>query len=161
MTITLSNISFNTSTSDTPSWTTLFDLVYPEGAYYLSNISTSPATLFGNTASQWTQVTGVYLRADKNTTSAGNNSMTLQVKHLPPHKHLMRIGWGDSNGKWDTVNAATGTGSNWGTGLADYLYGIEDYAGHRYYPEDKTYKIGQSFSIMPKYKNCYAWYRNS
>nr|DAU16610.1 MAG TPA: hypothetical protein [Caudoviricetes sp.] len=54
MTITLSSISLNSSTSNTPSWTTLFDLVYPKGAYYLSNLSTSPATLFGNTASQWT-----------------------------------------------------------------------------------------------------------
>lgn len=161
MAVTLSSISLNTSTSDTPSWTTLFDLVYPNGAYYLSNLATSPATLFGNTASQWTQVSGAYLRADKNVNNAGNNTMTLQVKHLPPHKHLTRIGWGDNTGKWDTVKADTGGGSSWGTGLIDYSYGMEDHSGNRYYPDDKTYKLGQSFSIMPKYKNCYAWFRNS
>lgn len=161
MAVTLSSISLNTSTSDTPSWTTLFDLIYPNGAYYLSNLSTSPATLFGNTASQWTQVSGVYLRADKNVNSAGNNTVTLQVKHLPPHKHLIRIGWGDNTGKWDTVKADTGGGNNWGTGLVDYSYGMEDYSGNRYYPNDETYKPGQSFSVMPKYKNCYAWFRNS
>lgn len=49
---------------------------YPVGAYYLSNSSTSPATLFGGT---WTQITtGNYLRSNTGSgvTSSGSSSHT-------------------------------------------------------------------------------------
>lgn len=73
MTITLSNISFNTSTSNTPSWTTLFDLIYPQGAYYLSHKPTSPATLFGNTNSQWVSLDSAVVRTSDNTNTGRND----------------------------------------------------------------------------------------
>lgn len=158
MAITLSNISFNTSTSDTPSWTTLFDLIYPQGAYYLSNDSTSPATLFGNTTSQWTQITGRVLRCDSNTNIGGSNTVTLKITNLPPHDHLLRVGWGSNNEAFDTVQADTGAGSNWGSTKVAYQSAMDDpVSGKRYYLNG----LGKAFSILPAYKNCYAWYRNS
>ena len=42
-------------------WTTLLDAVYPVGAVYQSWSSTSPATLFGGT---WTQITELFLYAN-------------------------------------------------------------------------------------------------
>lgn len=158
MAITLSNISFNTSTSDAPSWTTLFDLIYPNGAYYFSNVSTSPATLFGNTASQWTQITGQVLRCDSNTNTGGSDTVTLKITNLPPHDHLLRVGWGSNNKKFDTVQADTGAGSNWGSTNVVYQSSMDDpVSGKRYHSKD----IGKAFSVLPAYKNCYAWYRNS
>lgn len=158
MAIKLSDINFNTSTSDTPSWTTLFDLIYPKGAYYLSNISTSPATLFGNTASQWTQITGRVLRSDSNTNTGGSNNVTLKITNLPPHDHLLRIGWGSNNSNWDTVQSDTGKGDSWGSTNIVFQSSMDDpVSGTRYHIKD----LGKSFSVLPAYKNCYAWFRNS
>ena len=158
MAVTLSNISFNTSTSDTPSWTTLFDLIYPNGAYYFSNVSTSPATLFGNTASQWTQITGRVLRCDSNTNTGGSNTVTLKITNLPPHDHVLRIGWGDNNDSWDTLKADTGAGSKWPASKINYENYIDvPNSDKRLTPKD----LNKPFSVLPAYKNCYAWYRNS
>lgn len=159
MAVTLSSISLNTSTSNTPSWTTLFDLVYPKGAYYLSNLATSPATLFGNTASQWTQITGRVLRSDSNTNTGGSNTVTLKIANLPPHNHVLRIGWGDNTGNWDTLKADTGAGSNWPASKINYESNIDELgsSGKRLTPKD----LSKPFSVLPAYKNCYAWFRNS
>jgi len=157
MAITLSSIQLNSSTSSTPTWTTLFDLIYPKGAYYLSHESTSPATLFGNTNSQWTQLSSAVVRTSDNTDSGGTNSNY--------HKHLSNWGTYASEG-----NVYIGNGDNKGFGSTvidgdGYFFAFETWndktsGAHRVtYSRDNT--NASDYGNLPVYQNCYGWYRNS
>lgn len=136
-------------------WTSLLDAVYPVGAVYQSWSSTSPATLFGGT---WTKITSRFLYAANSAgTTNGSNTVTLTVAQMPEHKHRFRIGWGDSNSEWNTLNAATGAGSSWGS------------AGDFYYDNGKCFAPsgsspvtgGQAHQNMPAYITCYTWRRTA
>lgn len=157
MTITLSNISLNTSTSNTPSWTTLFDLVYPKGAYYLSHKSTSPATLFGNTNSQWTRLDSAVVRTSDNTNSGGTDA--------DRHQHLSNWGTYGSEG-----NVYLGNGDNEGFGSTvldgdGYFFTFTTWNDKVSGPHRVTYTRpntnASDSNNLPKYQNCYGWYRNS
>lgn len=91
----------------------LLEIVYPVGSVYITSSSTSPATAFGGT---WTQIKDRFPIACGSTyangTTGGKATHTLTVAKMPQHKHRLRIGWGDNNGNWNTLNAATGAGSS-------------------------------------------------
>lgn len=152
MAVTLSSISLNISTSNTPSWTTLFDLVYPKGAYYLSHESTSPATLFGNTNSQWTSLDSAVVRTSDNTDSAGNDWIS--------HYH-----WtcGGTYGSESQVYLMNGDNAPFmSSTMSDRWWATFTT------PVAKVQGVGritsttqEGYSNLPKYQNCYGWYRNS
>lgn len=77
-------------------WVNLMDIVYPIGAFYISNKNTSPSSLIGGT---WAQVTNAAIRGVASSTSAGyygNDSTTLTVDHLPKHTHNWRSYWSEA-----------------------------------------------------------------
>lgn len=111
---------------------TLFDLVYPVGAIYMSVSSTSPAILFGGT---WEQIQNRFLLAAGSSYTAGNTggeaTHTLTKNEMPTHSHEIYSGygdvvsnvsdayryqtWGSSDRGWKTGNLGT---SNIGGGKA-------------------------------------------
>lgn len=136
------------------SWTTLSSLTYPVGAYYLSNSSTSPASLFGGI---WTQVTDDrFLCGASSVTTGGANSQDFTAKDIPNHQHGFRAYWtvsyieASSHQRcvaYDThledSVASTGTGKNWST---DTDHPIQDVV---------------TVNNMPLYRSCYMWYRTA
>lgn len=136
----------------------LLEIVYPVGSVYITSSSTSPATAFGGT---WTQIKDRFPIACGSTyangTTGGKATHTLTVAEMPQHKHRLRIGWGDDNGEWNTLNAATGAGSNWGS------------AGGFYYDESQVFGPGasaptkgdQPHNNMPPYVAKYMWQRTA
>lgn len=111
---------------------TLFDIVYPVGAIYMSVSSTSPASLFGGT---WEQIENRFLLAAGSSYTAGNTggeaTHTLTKNEMPTHSHEIYSGygdvvsnvsdayryqtWGSSDRGWKTGNLGT---SNIGGGKA-------------------------------------------
>lgn len=75
---------------------TLFDIVYPVGAIYMSVSSTSPAILFGGT---WEQIQDRFLLAAGSSYTAGKTggeaTHTLTVSEMPAHSHAIYSGYGD------------------------------------------------------------------
>ena len=143
----------NVSIKDNSSWTTLLNMIYPVGSYYISNSSTSPADKFGGS---WATLTGRFLYCNSGTSTGGTNDQALTDKNIPRHTHLLRIGWGDNNSLWNTLYAATGLGSSWGA-PSTCLPEIQDgYSGERFVPE-----YAPTHNNMPAYKTCYCWYRTA
>lgn len=111
---------------------TLFDIVYPVGAIYMSVSETSPAILFGGT---WEQIQNRFLLAAGSSYTAGNTggeaTHTLTKNEMPTHSHEIYSGygdvvsnvsdayryqtWGSSDRGWKTGNLGT---SNIGGGKA-------------------------------------------
>lgn len=60
------------------------DILHPIGSVWLSNSSTSPASLFGGT---WTQLTNAVLRAATSTGYIGSDTHTLTINEMPSHNH--------------------------------------------------------------------------
>lgn len=78
----------NVSIKDNSSWTTLLNMIYPVGSYYISNNTTSPATRFGGT---WTRLQdNRFLRCYTSAGSTGGSDR---------HKHILPFGF-DENGTW-------------------------------------------------------------
>lgn len=78
-----------------PVFKRIFNLIYPIGSIYLSENSTSPATLFGGT---WTQIKDKFLLTAGDTYKAGNTGgssthkhttagHTLTTNEMPSHTH--------------------------------------------------------------------------
>lgn len=120
------------------------DILYPIGAYYISNDSTSPANIFGGT---WTQITdGRFMRPAVDTSLGGSNS----------HYHWTAIGWGN-NESYAYVNAHK-----------DILYGrVENMSGgdialHNHWTSGLTRQSGTSAATaIPSYRGCFVWYRTA
>ena len=66
------------------SWVNALNIFYPVGAFYISNVSTSPATLLGGT---WAQVTNAAIRGASSTGYTGSDSTTLTTSQIPSHSH--------------------------------------------------------------------------
>ena len=134
------------------SWIDYNLVIYPVGAYYFSNSSTSPATLFGGT---WANLTGRFLYCNNGTGTGGHNSYTLTYDNLPRHSHNLYI-YRTSR----EVNGAglPATGSFGNRGIIE-----SGTVTHPTYQESRTdYQGGSvSFSTMPQYKTCYCWYRTA
>ena len=136
------------------SWTTLSSLTYPVGAYYLSNSSTSPASLFGGT---WTRVTDNRFLCGASSVKTGRaNSQNFRAKDIPNHAHGFRAYWtvsyvaGYSNHRCvaydsssDDSLASMGTSGNWSK---DDNHPIQDVV---------------TVNNMPLYRSCYMWYRTA
>lgn len=79
----------------------LTDLIYPVGSYFLSNSSTSPASLFGG---GWSALTGRFLYCNSGTGTGGSNTHTLTTSEMPSHTHSYYRLWtspgGDGQLQW-------------------------------------------------------------
>ncbi len=135
----LDAIQFNTSTTDTPSWTKLVDLIYPKNSIYLSMGTNNPGNSVGGA---WTAIsTGAVLALTGSngfaTQGHYGGSLKISVKQLPNHSHTlsMRVdpsgfgrisvaGCNNSGYKYDSdlVNA-TGGGQNY----LPYHYSVKGY----------------------------------
>lgn len=86
----LDAIQFNTSTTDTPSWTKLVDLIYPKASMYFSCGGTAPGNSIGGS---WVALNGgaVLALTGKNgfaTQGAYGGSLKISTNQMPSHSHL-------------------------------------------------------------------------
>ncbi len=135
---------------------------HPVGSYYMSSVSTSPATLFGG--GTWERVTDKFLWAAGDNeigTTGGEKSHTLTVDELPSHNHSInqinngyltvsgvRIGWKNQNA----------LGNSAGVRPPDYSENINVII-----PAHDTNNKGGGLShnTMPPYIGVYCWKRTA
>lgn len=127
----------------------LGQVIYPIGAYYFSDSSVSPATLFGGT---WTAIEGGRFVCAANGTNwtageqGGHNWLTLTEAQMPKHTHYVK--W-----SYTTGNAASGSGANY----------IPTQVTWDDNPNMKTNVAGasQQFDNKPEYRATYIWRRTA
>lgn len=124
----------------------LFDLIYPVGAVYISMNNTSPATLFGGS---WTKVEGKFLLGTSSAyptgSSGGEETHTLTVNEMPSHKHTFYLQRGSSTGEK--------------TALLEWTMSSQ-VAGWQPWQTDGT-GSGQAHNNMPPYLAVNMWYRTA
>ena len=137
---------------------TLFDIVYPVGAIYMSVSEISPATLFGGT---WEQIQNRFLLAAGSSYAAGNTggeaTHTLTANEMPSHTHALRANtsWGESEtlapwAQYFGSNILYDVGASGGTITSSYYYDVTQHAGG-----------GGSHNNMPPYLVVYMWKRTA
>ena len=154
---------------------TLFDIVYPVGAIYMSVSEISPATLFGGT---WEQIENRFLLAAGSSYTAGNTggakTVTLTESQIPSHTHSVNLNTGNGGVHTHVVwRYASGSGS-WGANPSGrncattldsgMVMGIADSAGeHNHAISGNTGSTGggKSHNNMPPYLVVYMWKRTA
>lgn len=70
------------------SWVSLLEIIYPVGAFYISNSATSPSSIIGGT---WTKVSGAVLAATGSnsfaTSGSYGGSLAMSINQMPNHNH--------------------------------------------------------------------------
>lgn len=123
------------------SWVNALSVFYPIGAYYLSNSSSSPSSLFGGT---WQSVTSRFLYCSSSITTGGENSHTLTVNEMPSHTH----------GIWYSVSSSPQT--------KGAVFNIGAWNGKGYGGRYMDAEGGSAaHNNMPQYRTCFAWYRTA
>lgn len=109
----LDAIQFNTSTTDTPSWTKLVDLIYPKNSIYLSMGTNNPGDSIGGA---WTAITTgavLALTGSNGFAAVGKNggSLKISANQMPSHRHVTNVenSW---IAFWGTVDTGTGVLAN-------------------------------------------------
>lgn len=114
------------------------DILHPVGSFYFSTASTPPASLFGGT---WVQITGAVIRGNNSLGYGGSDTHSLTENEMPSHRHKI------TTGEWSTA------GSSY----------VPVYAGRT--PSGVNYTVytggGAAFTELPRYYNCYIWYRTA
>lgn len=124
----------------------IFDLIYPVGAIYMSTINVNPSTLFGGTWEAWgtgrVPVGVDTTQTEFNTVekTGGSKTHTLTLEEMPEHKHTLASNVGGGSG---SIN-----GFNWGLSISDW--------GGK-----NTLNAGGSkaHNILQPYITCYMWKR--
>ncbi len=136
------NLICNSITTNTPSSSTILDIVYPVGSIYMSVSNTNPGSLFGGT---WEQIKDKFLLSagDAYTAGAtgGNATHALLEAELP---------------SFSVEASATNQGSSYTDGYL--MTGGYNVTSTRYMMRTGT---ATPFSIMPPYLVVYVWKRNS
>lgn len=126
--------------------TSLFDLIYPVGAVYISMNNTSPATLFGGS---WTKVEGKFLLGTSSAyptgSSGGEETHTLTVDEIPSHNHAFYLQRGGNTSEK--------------TALLEWTRSSQ-VAGWQPWQTDGT-GGGQAHNNMPPYLSVNIWYRTA
>nr|DAU16609.1 MAG TPA: Baseplate structural protein [Caudoviricetes sp.] len=109
----LDAIQFNISTTDTPSWTKLVDLIYPTNSIYLTRGTNVPGDSIGG---NWTAInTGAVLALTGSngfaTVGKNGGSLKISVNQMPSHRHVTSVenSW---IAFWCTVDTGTGVLAN-------------------------------------------------
>lgn len=115
----LDAIQFNTSTTDTPSWTKLVDLIYPKNSIYLTRGTNAPGDAVGG---DWTAITTgsvLALTGSNGFAAVGENggSLKISVKQIPSHSHILA-------GAPNTGNDTSGVCMNVPIANANYGFSI-------------------------------------
>lgn len=144
----LDAIQFNTSTTDTPSWTKLVDLIYPKGCLFFTGTSDAPGELFGGT---WAKLGGgaVLALEGKNGFANATNyggSLKISVNQMPSHSHNSGHGYHD-------VTQSSGT---FFQKCVSYEYFSDDY-----YCENTTSSAGGGQNYLPYHYSVKGYYRTS
>ena len=137
---------------------TLFDIVYPVGAIYMSVSSTSPEILFGGT---WEQIQNRFLLAAGSSYTAGNTggeaAHTLTELEIPRHTHALRANtsWGESEAlapwaQYFGSNILYDVGASGGTITSSYYAEVAQPVGS-----------GAAHNNMPPYLVVYMWKRTA
>ena len=137
---------------------TLFDIVYPVGAIYMSVSETSPASLFGGT---WEQIQNRFLLAAGSSYAAGNTggeaTHTLTANEMPVHSHDLRANtsWGGSEtlapwAQYFGSNILYDVGASGGTITTSYYGNVTQLTGGNV-----------SHNNMPPYLVVYMWKRTA
>ena len=148
----LDAIQFNTSTTDTPSWTKLVDLIYPINSIYLTRGTNTPGDSMGG---NWTAITTgsvLALTGSNGFADVGKNggSLKISVNQMPSHRHVTLLEnewlafWGTidtgtgvlvnaSNGQWGCMGDSRFTGKTFmknaggGENYLPYHYSVKGY----------------------------------
>ena len=128
---------------------------YPVGAVYVSNNSTSPASLFGGS---WTPVDGVFPRFSafsEGIKNGGSNTHTLTTTEMPSHAHTIRTN--DGTNTWPRyykTNAKAGD-------LWNLLAWNSSNTGGNGQPYLTNTGGGGAHNNVPYYRTFYAWIRTA
>lgn len=117
----------------------LLEIIYPIGAFYISNNNTSPAQLIGG---EWEQIIGAVLRGDEVTGYIGEDTHAITVNEMPSHKHQA------SNRHFSYSAGGNLNAPTYGTAQKTTSAGDTAYTGG-----------GQAISLVQRSYNCYIWYR--
>lgn len=147
------------------SFISMTNLIYPVGSYYMSNSSTSPASLFGGS---WTQITSRFLYGYTSITTGGSSSHT--------HSYGIQLHEASSciaSTGYDIGMAHLYNYSNSSTWTAVGTQNIGIISG-TYYTNNigsrntltqvarQAITANASYSsTLPSYRTCYMWYRTS
>ena len=136
--------------------TSLFDLICPVGAVYISMNNTSPATLFGGS---WTKVEGKFLLGTSSAyptgSSGGEETHTLTVNEMPSHLH-------DGIFYSETQGATSGSNIGLNNGTAGYKLSWTGSAGTANIEiHTNLAGGGQAHNNMPPYLAVNMWYRTA
>lgn len=161
----------NVSIKDSSSWTTMLNMIYPVGSYYLSTKSTSPANIFGGS---WSALTGRFLYCNNSTVTGGNNN-AIVVSHnhsatsgsAGAHTHSLnlgslgadRTGWEIASGEGDKLwyGQVKGVRSIW-----QWIGSTTQSAGAHTHTITVSSKGSSGTNAnMPQYQACYCWYRTA
>ena len=137
---------------------TLFDIVYPVGAIYMSVSSTSPEILFGGT---WEQIQNRFLLAAGSSYTAGDTggeaTHTLTANEMPVHSHDLRANtsWGGSEtlapwAQYFGSNILYDVGASGGTITTSYYGNVTQLTGG-----------SVAHNNMPPYLVVYMWKRTA
>lgn len=122
--------------------------VFPVGYVYISFVNTSPASMFGGT---WTQLTNVFPRFASDTTTGGSDTVTLTTSEMPSHSHRSMM-WSENSGSYFGANSTSGGGTwrlTYASGACEANYYTNRVGG------------GSAHNNMPYYQNMYAWKRTA
>ena len=169
------------------SWVNALSLFYPVGAYYISNSSTNPGSLFGG---QWSNVTGRFLYCNNGTGPGGANSVShSHTVNSHTHKYEHYHSTYPKNLYSDlkirtTLDETNDTAAKWGlvnkysnaqgfqdrvlvhstTTVKNVYIDIGSTAKAAYGDYTDASSPGTSstsISTMPQYRTVYAWYRTT
>lgn len=149
------------SIKDNASWTTMLNMIYPVGSYYISVDSTSPANRFGGS---WTAIQNARYPLFLGDNRTGGN-YNIAIAHLPAHTHpAIRY---DPDNFSTTVNrnvaALHHTGSSYAYGWynSNLSVGETDSSGLVWSDGGTGSWVGGGQSFYPAYQGVYAWYRTA
>lgn len=122
------------------SFVNLLEVVYPVGAFYFSNLTTSPSSIVGGT---WTKITNATIRGASSATGySGSDTHTITTNEMPSHTHNLK-GYGAVLGSGSTGWRFGSSGDQTATGIVFPVGG------------------GQAMSIAQRSYNCCVWYRTA
>jgi hypothetical protein len=151
-----------TYSSSGGSWTAWDCVTYPVGFLYVSNVATSPATLYGGT---WTQISGQFLLGANSTypakSTGGAATHTLTTSEMPSHTHQMRVN-ADGNAYLPATNSPLSIQRNCsnnitGNGVFCDRNGSENSSSGIM----TSVGGGAAHNNMPPYYAAYMWFRTA